>query len=199
MLPWIQNRVQRTCFNNLACDIKHKYNHSGSECNTFSKAFWLGSQPSGRSHTTATDQCYDWIHQCMYSDWSVSVASQEMEEHHVSSWRTDVHTNQPAGSCRRCLWTAVMSITLFLFLFWWYALWAANSLIISILTLSKSPTCCHHLCHVAIWHEVWNYIQKTATQSTQSICTHGTFGHTTVHSTQMLTALFQALYSLMSL
>lgn len=82
--------------------------------------------------------------------------------------------------------------------FWWYTLWAGNSMTISILTLSKSP-CCQHLCHVAIRHEVWNYVQKTVTQPIQFICTHGTFGHTTVHSTQMHTALFQALYSLMSL
>lgn len=170
MLPWIQNRVQRTCFSHLACDIKHKYNHSGNECNTFSKAFWLGSQHSGRSHTTATDQCYGWIHQWMYSDLSVSVASQEVEEHHVSSRRTDAHTNQPAGSCRRCLWTAVMSITMFLF-FWWYTLWAGNSLTISILTLSESPTSCQCLCRMATWHEVWNYVQKNC-HTTHSIHLH---------------------------
>ena len=41
--------------------------------------------------------------------------------------------------------------------------------------------------------------KKTVTQPAEFICTHSTFGHTTVHSTQMHTALFQALYSLMSL
>jgi hypothetical protein len=52
-----------------------------------------------------------------------------MEDHHVRSRRTDVHTKQPAGSCRKRLWTAVMSIRVFLFL-WWYTLWAGNSLTI---------------------------------------------------------------------
>jgi len=62
--------------------------------NTFSKAFWLGSQRSGRSHTTAAEQCHGWIHQWMYSDLSVSVASQEVEEHHVSSRRTHTKIKQ---------------------------------------------------------------------------------------------------------
>jgi hypothetical protein len=157
--PWIQHRVQRTRFNHATCDIKHKYNHSGSECNTFSKAFLVGSRPVGRSHPTATEHRYDWIHRHMYSDLSVSMASQEMEEHHERSRRTDIHMNQPAGSCRRRLWTAVTFITPFLFC-WWYTLWDGNSLTISILTLSKSPTCCQHSCRVAIRHEVWNYVQK---------------------------------------
>jgi hypothetical protein len=158
----------------------------------------LALNPPADHNPQPQDHCYDRIHQCMYSDLSVCGITGEMVEHRVRSRKTDVRTNQPAGSCRRRLWTAVMSNTLFLF-FWWYTLWADNSLTISILTLSKSPKCCRRVCHVAIWREVWNYVQKTVTQPTQFICTHGTLGHTTAHSTQMHTALFQALYSLMSL
>lgn len=120
---------------------------------------------SDLAHNPSADytlQCYDLLYQYMYSDLSVSTASQEMEEHLVRKRRTDVHMNQPAGSHRRHLWTAVMSITFFLF-FCCYTLWARNSLTISILTLSKSLTCCQHLCSVAIQHEVWNYVQKSHT------------------------------------
>lgn len=73
--------------------------------------------------------------------------------------------------------------------FWWYTLWAGNSLTISILTLSKSPTCCQPLCRAAIWHEVWNYVQKNCHTTRrvhlhpQYIWSHYSPQYTNAHST----------------
>jgi hypothetical protein len=128
----------------------------------------LSSWPISRSHPTATDQCYDLVHQYTYSDSLVCMASWELEEHHVGRRRTDVHTNQPAGSHWRHLRTAVVSIKLS-FLFWWYTLWAANLLNVSIVALSKTQTCCQCLCHMAFWHEFWNYVQKPSHNSASSL------------------------------